>query len=161
VRIATAITSASLLLITLPAAALEVDCAACDFCAGQGDLADVLDARIRQHIAAGMTVQQIAEFEGGGSVVRPRIEVWADHLPEAVQPDRRRFKYRGAGLPDSAALSAYAPSVKVNGICLGTDKLACSTRLGDIWIAEGVLQDPPKPKWPKPLGMMPRVVAAK
>ncbi len=30
---------------------------------------------------------------------------------------------------------------------LGPDKLACSTRLGDIWIADGVLQEPPKPKW--------------
>jgi hypothetical protein len=30
---------------------------------------------------------------------------------------------------------------------LGPDKLACSTRLGDIWIAEGVLGEPPKPKW--------------
>jgi hypothetical protein len=103
--------------------ALEVDCAACDFCADKGDIADALDARIRKHIADGKTVQQIAEAEGG-SVVRPRIEVWADHLQEAVQPDRRRFKYRGAGLPDSAALSAFAPCVKLNGICLGTDKLA-------------------------------------
>ena len=30
---------------------------------------------------------------------------------------------------------------------LGPDKLACSTRFGDIWIAEGVLADPPNPKW--------------
>src|SRR6185436_10788543 len=30
---------------------------------------------------------------------------------------------------------------------LGPDKLACSTRFGDIWIAEGVLADPPTPKW--------------
>jgi hypothetical protein len=30
---------------------------------------------------------------------------------------------------------------------LGTDKLACSTRLGDIWVADGVLAENPKPKW--------------
>ena len=30
---------------------------------------------------------------------------------------------------------------------LGLDKLACSTRFGDIWIADGVLAEPPKPKW--------------
>ena len=123
-RVAAAITSAGLLLITIPAAALEVDCAACDFCASKGDLADALDARIRQHIAEGKTVQQIAEAECGKSFIRPVVEVWADRQLEAVQPDRRRFKYRNSGLPDSAALSAYAPSVRVDGICIGTDKLA-------------------------------------
>ena len=104
--------------------ALEADCAACNYCEGKGDIAEALDARIRKHVTDGKSVAQIAEAEGGGSVVRPRIEVWADHLPEAVQPDRRRLKYRGSGLPDNALVSAYAPCVKVNGVCIGTDKLA-------------------------------------
>lgn len=30
---------------------------------------------------------------------------------------------------------------------IGPDRLACSTRLGEIWIAEGVLGDNPQPKW--------------
>ncbi len=30
---------------------------------------------------------------------------------------------------------------------LGADRLACSTRIGDIWIADGVLGDSPQPKW--------------
>lgn len=32
-------------------------------------------------------------------------------------------------------------------LMLGPDKLACSTRLGDIWIAEGVTSEAPQPKW--------------
>ncbi|MEQ1859476.1 MAG: hypothetical protein ABMA13_06030 [Chthoniobacteraceae bacterium] len=30
---------------------------------------------------------------------------------------------------------------------LGPDKLACASRIGEIWIAEGVLGDAPTPKW--------------
>lgn len=30
---------------------------------------------------------------------------------------------------------------------LGPDRLACSTRTGDIWIADGVMGDSPAPKW--------------
>jgi hypothetical protein len=30
---------------------------------------------------------------------------------------------------------------------LGPDKLACASRIGDVWIAEGVTADDPKPKW--------------
>ncbi len=104
--------------------ALEVDCRACNYCEGKGDLASALTARIQQHIANGMSARQIAEWEGGDSLVRPRIEQWADHQPEAVRADRRLLKYRGSGWPDNFVISAYAPSVKVNGVCLGTEKLA-------------------------------------
>src|SRR5947209_6540292 len=30
---------------------------------------------------------------------------------------------------------------------IAPDKLACSTRYGDIWIADGVLGNTPQPKW--------------
>lgn len=108
----------------MPAPAREVDCRACNYCADKGDLASALTARIQQHIADGKSARQIAEWEGGGSFIRPRIEQWADRRPEAVRADRRLLKYRGSGLPDGLVLSAYAPCVKVNGICLGTEKLA-------------------------------------
>jgi hypothetical protein len=32
-------------------------------------------------------------------------------------------------------------------VMLGPDKIACASRLGDIWIAEGVTSDAPAPKW--------------
>jgi glucose/arabinose dehydrogenase len=32
-------------------------------------------------------------------------------------------------------------------VFLGPDKLACSTRIGDIWIAEGIMSENPQPKW--------------
>lgn len=39
-------------------------------------------------------------------------------------------------------------TLEAGALCfLGPDKLACSTRFGDVWIAEGVLQEPPKPTW--------------
>ncbi len=39
-------------------------------------------------------------------------------------------------------------TLEAGALCfLGPDRLACSTRHGDIWIAEGVLSDPPTPKW--------------
>ena len=43
--------------------------------------------------------------------------------------------------PDDVPLEAGA-------LCfLGPDKLAVSTRIGEIWIADGVLADPPQPRW--------------
>ena len=108
----------------MPAPAREVDCRSCNLCVDKGDLAGALTARIQQHIADGKSARQIAEWEGGGSIVRPRIEQWADRRPEAVRADRRLLKYRDSGLPDNIVISAYAPCVKVNGVCLGTEKLA-------------------------------------
>ena len=102
----------------------ETDCRACNYCRGQRDLKDELDARIKTHLAQGKTVQQIAALEGGDSILHAPIEVWAARHPEAVRPDRRVLKYRGAKLPDTAFFSAYSPCVKVNGVCIGTDKLA-------------------------------------
>jgi len=106
-----------------PGRALEADCAAADFCRGCKDLADELTARIQRHIADGKSAQEIADLEGGGSILRSRIEVWAEQHPQAVKPDRRRLKYRGSSLQHNLLFSAYARCIKVNGICLGTDKL--------------------------------------
>lgn len=39
-------------------------------------------------------------------------------------------------------------TMEAGSLCvLGPDKLACSSRTGDVWIAEGLLSDAPKPKW--------------
>lgn len=108
----------------LPAPAREADCAACDLCRDRPDLATALNERIRAHVAAGHAVEEIARLEGGSSLLSTPIEEWADRQPGAVQPDRRRLKYRGALLPDNRLFTSYAPSVKVNGVCIGTDKLA-------------------------------------
>ena len=107
-----------------PAAAWEVDCRACNFCQGKRDITDELNARIKKHIAEGKTIKQIAALEGGDSVFHAPIEVWASSHSEAVRPDRRKLKYRGSKLPDNALFSAYSPCIKVNGVCIGTDKLA-------------------------------------
>jgi hypothetical protein len=103
--------------------ALEADCAACDFCRSKKDLAEELTTRIQAHIAAGKSARDIAEFEGGGSIIRSHIEVWANQHPEATKPIRKRLKYRGSNLPDNTLFSSYARCVKVGGVCIGTDKL--------------------------------------
>lgn len=119
------VAGAAWLLRSAPATqAMEVDCAACDFCRGHPDLAADLDARFSKHFQAGRTPEQIAAAEGGTSILRPPIVAWAESHPAAVQPDRTRIKYRGSILPDNSILSAYAPSVLIHGICVGTDKLA-------------------------------------
>ncbi|HAM73351.1 MAG TPA: hypothetical protein DCM86_17090 [Verrucomicrobiales bacterium] len=104
--------------------AWEADCRACDYCRASGDIAAKIDARIRRHLATGGSVREIALAEGGTSLLRSPIETWAKSLPEAVRPNRALLRYRGSGLPDSPLLSAYSPSVKVKGVCIGTDKLA-------------------------------------
>src|SRR5260221_3448623 len=38
--------------------------------------------------------------------------------------------------------------LEAGALCFaGPGKLACATRIGDIWIADGVLAEPPQPKW--------------
>src|ERR1051326_5880939 len=98
-------------------AGLEVDCPACNFCKGKKDLAGELTARIRGHIIAGKSAQEIAKLESGGSILRTTIETWADEHPESASPDRRLVKYRGSSLPDNVLFSAYAHCIKVNGVC--------------------------------------------
>ncbi|HYV27978.1 MAG TPA: hypothetical protein VFA77_10625 [Candidatus Eisenbacteria bacterium] len=109
--------------ITPCAIGLEVDCEACDFCAGKPDLAIELTARIKQHIAEGKSVEEIAKLEGGGSILRPPIELWANLNPAATQPDAARLKYRGSKLPNNFLFHSYEPCVNIAGVCLGTDKL--------------------------------------
>ena len=106
-----------------PCSALEVDCQACYFCCGKKDLADELTERIRNHITQGRSAPEIAEAEGGKSIIRSPIELWAERHPKATAPDRRLIKYRGSNLPDNILFSAYARCIKVGGVCIGTDKL--------------------------------------
>jgi glucose/arabinose dehydrogenase len=63
--------------------------------------------------------------------------------PKETLAERESAHYRIITLPTPEGVIFEA-----GALCfLGLDKLACSTRLGDIWIAEGVLSEPPKPKW--------------
>lgn len=103
--------------------ALEVDCQACGFCRVQPDIQDELTHRIKRHIAAGKSVQEIAAIEGGRSILRPPIERWANRHAGAVRPDPKGLKYRGSRLANSGLISLIEPCVKVNGVCIGTDKL--------------------------------------
>ena len=59
------------------------------------------------------------------------------------QEARESEFYRIVTLPLPPGVQLESGALQV----LGPDTLACSTRIGDIWIAKGVLGDPPKPKW--------------
>lgn len=102
---------------------LEVDCQACNFCRGQPDLKDEITRRIKKHIAEGKSVEEIAMLEGGRSILRPPIELWANRHPGAVRPDPEKLKYRGSRLSNNGFIACIEPCVRVNGVCLGTDKL--------------------------------------
>jgi hypothetical protein len=102
---------------------LEVDCQACNFCRGQPDNRDELTQRIKGYIAAGKSVAEIAAIDGGRSILRPPIEVWANRHPRAVRPVPEKLKYRGSHLPNNGLFTAIEPCVNVNGVCIGTDKL--------------------------------------
>lgn len=128
------------LVLVLPVRALEVDCRACAFCRGQPDLLPALEARIRAHLTAGKTASEIARIEGGKSLLRPPVEVWANGQPGAVQPDRKRLKYRGSALPDGPLFSSFEPSIRLNGVCVGTDKLGHFFQQGWEYYALGVEQ---------------------
>ena len=102
---------------------MECDCATAGFCTNKADLASELDRRIRAHIAAGRKAEEIYKLEGGDSILRPRIERWANEHPQATPPDRTRVKYRGTSLPDSSMFSCFDSFVKLAGVCVGADKL--------------------------------------
>ena len=105
------------------ACGLEVDCQACDFCRGQPDIGDELTQRIKEHIAAGKSAEEIAALEGGQSILRPPIELWANRHATVVRPDPEKLKYRGSRLLNSGFFACIEPCVRVNGVCLGTEKL--------------------------------------
>jgi len=70
---------------------------------------------------------------GGVSAAAPKISI----------SDKEAEYYRMVNIPTPEGVTLEAGS-----LCfLAADKLACSTRLGDIWIADGVLAENPKPKW--------------
>ena len=57
--------------------------------------------------------------------------------------EREAQYYRTITIPTPEGVTFEA-----GALCfLAADKLACASRLGDVWIAEGVLADAPKPKW--------------
>lgn len=126
-------------LLTCTTVAWEVDCRACRFCRGKRDIKEDLDARIKDHIAAGESARQIAALEGGDSILRSPIESWANHHPEAVWPDVRLLKYRGSKLPHTALFSAFAACCLVNGVCIGTDKLGHLFQTGWEYYAISVI----------------------
>jgi hypothetical protein len=67
----------------------------------------------------------------------------ASAAPKSSIADNEAEFYRIINIPTPDAVTLEA-----GALCfLGPDKLACSTRLGDIWIAEGVLAENPKPRW--------------
>ena len=102
---------------------LEVDCQACRFCRSQPDIEDELTRRIKRHIAGGKSAEEIATMEGGRSILRPPIELWANRHPGAVRPNPGKLKYWGSRLPNSSLFTSIEPCVRVNGVCIGTDKL--------------------------------------
>lgn len=51
--------------------------------------------------------------------------------------------YKIATLPTPPGVQFEAGALEF----LAPDRLACSTRIGDIWLADGVLAQPPQPKW--------------
>ena len=57
--------------------------------------------------------------------------------------ERENEFYRMITLPTPAGVQFEAGALQF----LGPDRLACATRIGDIWIADGVLGDAPQPKW--------------
>ena len=63
--------------------------------------------------------------------------------PKPSIAEKEAEYYRIIDIPTPDAITLEAGS-----LCfLGADKLACSTRLGDVWVAKGVLAENPKPKW--------------
>ncbi len=63
--------------------------------------------------------------------------------PSADAAAREAEHYRIITLPTPPGVQFEAGGV----LFLAPDTLYCSTRIGDIWVATGVLDDPPAPKW--------------
>jgi hypothetical protein len=61
--------------------------------------------------------------------------------PKTTELEANYYRIVTIPTPESVILEAGA-------LCfVGPDRLACSSRYGDVWIAEGVLADNPRPKW--------------
>jgi hypothetical protein len=63
--------------------------------------------------------------------------------PAPGTAEREAEFYRMVTLPTPPGVQFEAGSL----LFLGPDKLACATRIGDLWIAEGVRGEPAQPKW--------------
>jgi hypothetical protein len=57
--------------------------------------------------------------------------------------DREAAYYRMTSIPTPPGVQFEAGALEF----LGRDRLACGTRVGEIWVADGVLADSPQPKW--------------
>src|SRR5262245_13814938 len=57
--------------------------------------------------------------------------------------EREAEYYRLVDVPMPAGVQFESGAMQF----LGRDKLACATRIGDVWIGDGVLGEPPQPKW--------------
>jgi hypothetical protein len=67
----------------------------------------------------------------------------ASGAPKGGIAEKEAEYYRIITIPTPEGITFEA-----GALCfLAPDRLACSTRFGDIWIADGVMGDPPKPKW--------------
>jgi len=84
------------------------------------------------------------------------LELCALNIPACAGPEAANAEevyYRMITLPTPVAVTSVnsAPEtvqMEAGSLCfLGPDKLACSSRIGDIWLARHVLGDDPKPTW--------------
>lgn len=65
----------------------------------------------------------------------------------ANKPGAEGDHYRIITLP-TPEKDGKAVIMEAGALCLlGADKIACASRLGDVWIGEKVMGDAPKPKW--------------
>ncbi|MFM8471490.1 MAG: hypothetical protein ACKODH_16265 [Limisphaerales bacterium] len=67
----------------------------------------------------------------------------ADKKSAASAAEREAEYYRLVTLPTPPGVQFEAGAL----LFLGPDRLACSTRIGEIWIADGVRGEAPQPKW--------------
>lgn len=75
------------------------------------------------------------------------LAVFAGCALAADKPGAEADYYRIVSIP-TAEKDGQADIMEAGSITLlGPDKIGCSTRLGEIWIGEGILGDAPKPKW--------------
>ena len=67
----------------------------------------------------------------------------ADKKNGSSAAEREAAHYRLVTLPTPPGVQFEAGAL----LFLGPDRLACSTRIGEIWVADGVRSDPAQPKW--------------
>src|SRR5688572_2234988 len=61
--------------------------------------------------------------------------------------DREAEYYRIITIPTPQLAGREVTMEAGSLLMLGPDKIACASRLGDLWIGEGVTSEAPQPKW--------------